>query len=945
MEGRREIEIGSSPRSWMTAVVLVLMVCALTAGSRATADDASVDRLQPAISWSAPASSLHEPVEGAWVRVRAVLVDQRLTKRALAMSERSSSGRSPAPRSPSPSGARPDPTRLSADELALGTLLERRRNRRIDRLSHSAAAQSRSLDAVEADIRSLGGSVISRELVPASILARIPGGRVDDVSHVTGVAYVVREQRQTPLLDVSHEAVGATSWWSAGHTGGAGAQDVTSADVAILSEAVDPEHPAFASVQVMNQAGLTPGDHGTHTGGIIVSSDGVYRGMAAGAERLVGVATTASALALSEDAPASGDPAEVVNYSFGSPAISDGESVAGDVVIAAFDLGRAEAAGNEHVPGAGPTVNNIGRNTLSVGAYADIGTVTSSDDVVADFSSRGPSPGGRKKPDLTAPGVSIMAPSALWDEPIGNPLFTPESGTSFSTPHVAGAMTLLAGAGILDPKVQRAILINSARDWDGLISGLNNWTVQTGWRPEVGWGALDLTRALAERGNYEAGEVRGGEAAYFRAPGLDAGDKSTLAFELRGYWPDYPQPGSAPLVYTQSNLDLRQYHESGEEVPPPEEFVPLPPGQTAGPDAVDPNDTVEQVRAPAGAGDMILKVEAASSVEGLDAEPFAITSAVPLQPLARPEVKPSGVHLSQAGPVRCGAAVTVTARASNPSSDLDVGGAQLSIELPDGLELASGLVVQEVDGGALGAGAESDELSWVVKPNRSGKHPIRISGHGLAYGTGIDRTSAPAFVNADCGAPKTTLTSGPSGTTSNASPSFAFSSSEGGGFRCALDGAPLVGCSSPRTYSRLPDGRHTFRVLAVDTAGNVDPTPATRSFTVDTVVAGAVASVRSGRIKARKKIAGAINVGLAEQGSATIVGKITWRGGSAVFKQRKLALEPGVIRRVNQKLRAKPARRVARAVDKGRNVVVLLTITFEDALGNREQRTLGYRLR
>ena len=42
-------------------------------------------------------------------------------------------------------------------------------------------------------------------------------------------------------------------------------------------------------------------------------------------------------------------------------------------------------------------------------------------------------------------------------------------------------------------------------------------------------------------------------------------------------------------------------------------------------------------------------------------------------------------------------------------------------------------------------------------------------------------------------------------------------------------------CTSPQPYSSLAQGAHTFDVRAVDPAGNADPTPASRSFTVDTV--------------------------------------------------------------------------------------------------------------
>jgi Ca2+-binding RTX toxin-like protein len=55
---------------------------------------------------------------------------------------------------------------------------------------------------------------------------------------------------------------------------------------------------------------------------------------------------------------------------------------------------------------------------------------------------------------------------------------------------------------------------------------------------------------------------------------------------------------------------------------------------------------------------------------------------------------------------------------------------------------------------------------------------------------------------------------------------FRFASSERGSrFRCKLDGKPYVACASPRIYSLAP-GRHAVRIVAVDRAGNADPTPA-----------------------------------------------------------------------------------------------------------------------
>jgi Ca2+-binding RTX toxin-like protein len=62
--------------------------------------------------------------------------------------------------------------------------------------------------------------------------------------------------------------------------------------------------------------------------------------------------------------------------------------------------------------------------------------------------------------------------------------------------------------------------------------------------------------------------------------------------------------------------------------------------------------------------------------------------------------------------------------------------------------------------------------------------------------------------------------------------SFAFASSEAGSsFRCRLDGAPYAACRSPRSY-RVGLGRHSFRVYAVDPAGNRDSSPVRIAFRV-----------------------------------------------------------------------------------------------------------------
>jgi hypothetical protein len=89
--------------------------------------------------------------------------------------------------------------------------------------------------------------------------------------------------------------------------------------------------------------------------------------------------------------------------------------------------------------------------------------------------------------------------------------------------------------------------------------------------------------------------------------------------------------------------------------------------------------------------------------------------------------------------------------------------------------------------------------------------------------------------------PDTTIASGPSegSYVKSTSASFSFSSPPDSGattFQCSRDGASFTACTSPKSYSSLSQGNHTFRVRAINTAGKPDPYPASRSWFVDTVV-------------------------------------------------------------------------------------------------------------
>ena len=114
-----------------------------------------------------------------------------------------------------------------------------------------------------------------------------------------------------------------------------------------------------------------------------------------------------------------------------------------------------------------------------------------------------------------------------------------------------------------------------------------------------------------------------------------------------------------------------------------------------------------------------------------------------------------------------------------------------------------------------------------------GSYTVHIRAHDNAGNT---ETGPSRSFTIDNVAPSTTVDSGPSDPSASADATFAFSATEGGStFECELDGGGFSACSSPKSYTSLSDGSHTFEVRAVDVAGNTDATPAQSTWSIDTV--------------------------------------------------------------------------------------------------------------
>jgi len=113
-------------------------------------------------------------------------------------------------------------------------------------------------------------------------------------------------------------------------------------------------------------------------------------------------------------------------------------------------------------------------------------------DVVADFSSRGPLANSGQyviKPDITAPGVDILA---AYTADLGGANATAlENGTSMSSPHIAGSAALLRAVRPDWTPTQIRSAMNMTAKFDGLIRADGSAT--DAW--DLGSGRIDLTHA------------------------------------------------------------------------------------------------------------------------------------------------------------------------------------------------------------------------------------------------------------------------------------------------------------------------------------------------------------------------------------------------------------------------------------------------------------------
>jgi subtilisin family serine protease len=389
--------------------------------------------------------------------------------------------------------------------------------------------------AADLAIRRLRGTTGRRLQSVAGQVADVPNASLAALAGLPGVQSVSLDRRVYGTLERTGATVGSA--WVREHLG----FDGTGVGIAIVDSGVANWHDDLGSRRVVRFADFVNFQpsayddygHGTHVAGIIAGnghdSEGRRRGIAPGATLLVekvldatGQGYISNVIAAIDYAIANKDALglRVINLSVAAGVYesytTDPLTLAAKraveaglvVVSAAGNLGRSADGtaqrGGVGAPGNAPWV-------ITVGASSHNGTIDRADDVVAAFSSRGPTAiDFQAKPDLVAPGVGIEsiaeAGSTLWNTkpamrlwgtvPTAAEPYLSLSGTSMAAPVVSATIALMLQANPrLTPNLVKAILeftAESRAGYDAMTQGAGFLNAR---------GAVELAQSIANGGS------------------------------------------------------------------------------------------------------------------------------------------------------------------------------------------------------------------------------------------------------------------------------------------------------------------------------------------------------------------------------------------------------------------------------------------------------------
>ena len=361
-------------------------------------------------------------------------------------------------------------------------------------------------------LESLGATSVSRLRLSNVMIAEIPSAALARLEIDDRVAEIGLDEEQHSQLDISVPWLYADVFWSAGFSG-------QGESVAVLDSGVNSAHPAFtgrvlskvfldANSSCSSQERQSASDfqgHGTHVAGIIASAGTIAfpgrRGVAPNLGNIYNAKISCAAGTSFEpdtlraiEGALFETPAFIINNSNGRATTEDDDFYSRriDDYVDTYNLVWVNSAGNAGRNGF-KTVGSPGTayNILSVANIDTRGSLNRNLATVATSSSRGPTLGGRAKPDIAAPGENIFSTNLSSG-------YVPLSGTSMAAPHVAGAAALLRQAGVRDRLQIKALLINTTDTFE--------------WDANKGWGFMNLQRAFSQRAyvvNGKLGPARG----------------------------------------------------------------------------------------------------------------------------------------------------------------------------------------------------------------------------------------------------------------------------------------------------------------------------------------------------------------------------------------------------------------------------------------------------
>jgi serine protease AprX len=429
-----------------------------------------------------------------------------------------------------------------------------------------------------------------------AVAGTIPASGVTALSNQPNVSYISLDRPLLATLDYSAAAVGAPAAWNSGWDG-------TGIGVAVIDSGIY-SHPDLLSAQGQSRVvyrqsfigGVQYDDfgHGTHVAGIVAGS-GATSNVPGSTHVLTGMAPNANLLDLRvlDQNGSSSDSVviaaiqqavnlqntynvRVINLSLGRPIY---ESCAIDPLCEAAEAAWSDgivvvvAAGNGGRNGYS-TVLSPGNSphAITVGAMKTLETYPRNDDLIASYSSKGPTYIDMTvKPDVVAPGnlvVSLLAPGSTlateFPENVigpsyysstgsGAPQYMQLSGTSMATPAVSGIVALMLQKDpSLTPDTVKARLMKTATKTFPVSSVATDPSTGQSYTSyydifTVGAGYVDATSALAD---YEEAHLSSVSPSASYNPITKRG---SLILPLTSNWTWAPQ-WSPPVVWGNTEL-------------------------------------------------------------------------------------------------------------------------------------------------------------------------------------------------------------------------------------------------------------------------------------------------------------------------------------------------------------------------------------------------------